>query len=188
MALALFTGDDDVPSLIDWSAARRLLITMDPRGGSTHRVIGLDGVSEAAVCIAGLDTEAGSRSLSLRPLVDPPGPFGVDGLLMFSPFRETDPDPERVALREFERRIGKRYYDFLLAQHYRYAATCEITAVGIEAPGSCAELYSIDAASVDEAKALDAGNQPTPDILAIYAECKRFIVPGSHRQVWLVPL
>ncbi len=172
----------------EWNAASRLLITLDPGGGSTHRVVGLEGVTDAAVHICGPGVQIGGRSLILRPLVDPPGPFSIEGLLMFSPFRETDPDPGRVALREFEQRIGKRYYDFLRAQRYRYAATCEIAAVGIDAPGSCAELYSIDATSIDEAKSLDAANQPTPDILAIYAECKRFIVPGSHRQVWLVPI
>jgi hypothetical protein len=172
----------------DWKADSQLLIELDPLDGATHRVVGLEGVSEAVARIVGPGVRIGHRSLSLAPLVEPPGPFGVDGLLMFSPFRETDPDPARAALRAFERRIGRRYYEFLLAQRYRYAATCMITAVGIEAPGTCAELYSIDAGSVEEAKVLDSANEPPSDIRAIYEECRRFIVPGSHGQVWLIPV
>jgi hypothetical protein len=62
------------------------------------------------------------------------------------------------------------------------------TAVGIEASGTCAEPYSIDAGSVEEAKALDSANEPPRDTRAIYEECRRFIVPGSHGQVWLIPV
>lgn len=173
---------------VPWSVAAQLLIDLDPPAGATHRVEGLPGATRAAVRIVGADVPGGPRSLRLRPLVEPPGPFDLDGILFFSPFRETDPDPARTALRAFERRIGPRYYEFLLAARHRYAATCEITAVGIEAPGTCAELYSVDAATVDEARALDDGNEAPPDVLAIFDECRAFIVPGSHTQVYLVPL
>lgn len=176
-----------MPSSETWSAASRLLIELDPPEGATHRVVGLSDATTALVRIVGPSVALGERSLSLRPLVDPPGPFSVEGVLMFSPFLEADPDPDRAALRAFERRVGARYYEFLLRARYRYAATCEITAIGTDGPGTCGELYSIDASSIEEAQALDSGNLPPPDILAIYGECRRFIVSGSHRRVWLIP-
>jgi len=172
---------------IPWSPDAELLVELDPQdGNASFRVEGLEGVTRATVHIVPAGTPStAARSLRLRPLVDPPGPFDADGLLMFSPFRETQAD--RAALREFERRIGPRYYDFMLGARYRYAATCSIEANGIETPGTSAELYRVDAASVAEAIALDEASEAPPDILAIFEECRTFIVPGSHRVVWLVP-
>ena len=177
-----------MPASPAWSVDRVLLIDLDPPAGSTHRVVGLSGAALAAVRIGAAGERGSHRSLRLRPLVDPPGAFGIEGLLRLTPFLEADPDPQRTALRAFERRIGPRYYEYLLAQRFRYAATCAIDAAGIDPPGTCAELYSIDAATIEEADALDDGDAPPGDILAIYEECRDFIVPGSHRTIHLVPL
>jgi hypothetical protein len=177
-----------MPPIPPWGIDAELLIELDPPTGATHAVKGLAGFASARVAIVAAGDDGARRVLRLRPLVTPPGPFDDRGILMFAPFLETDPDPTRAALREFETRIGARYYEFLLGQRFRYAATCVVAADGIPSPGTCAELYAIDAPSIEEAEALDAAAETPADILAIYAECRNFIVKDSHRQVYLVPL
>jgi len=169
-----------------WGADAELLIELDSPGGGGFAVQGLAGATRASVSIVAPGAPSTSaRRLRLRPLVEPPGPFDADGLLLITPFRETHPD--RTALREFERRIGRAYYDFMLGARHRYAASCSIEAEGLDAPGTCAEVYRIDAATVAEADALDESHEPPDDILAIYRECSTFIVPGSHGRFWLIP-
>jgi hypothetical protein len=170
---------------VAWSRQLELLVELDPAGeAEALRVEGLPPVTRARARIVkvGRSAVAGPH-LRLRPLVEPPGPFGVDGIILITPFVETRAD--RSELEAFERRIGRRYYDFLLGARYRYAATCSIEGSGLELPGTCAEVYSIDAASREEAVALDQANEAPPDIRAIYRECAAFIVPGSHSAIWL---
>ncbi|HYL40690.1 MAG TPA: hypothetical protein VET90_05215, partial [Candidatus Binatus sp.] len=124
--------------------------------------------------------------LRLRPLTQPPGPFDLRGLLCITPFVEiTGARPTLVA---FEERIGRRYYEFLAAARFRYAAACDVQVHGLPLEATCAEVYSIDAQTKAEADELDASTSPEPpDVAAFYAECRGLKVPGSGRQIWLFP-
>lgn len=172
---------------IRWSIDVQLLVEFDSADSPTEfRVEGIPGVTRARATIVHADGDApAGPHLRLRPLTDPPGPFSAQGVLLITPFAEAKPD--REGLREFERRIGPRYYEFMLGARYRYAATCSVTASGVSVPGTAAEVYAIDAADRVEAEALDAASQPPDDIQAIYAECRTFIVPGTHGSIWLIP-
>jgi hypothetical protein len=124
--------------------------------------------------------------LILRPLTPPPGPFDLTGLLCITPFVEIP--GARAVLVAFEARIGRRYYDFLAGARFRYAAACDVQVSALPIEATCAEVYSIDAQTRDEAEALDASTSPEPpDVAAFYAECRALKVPGSGRQVWLFP-
>ena len=119
-------------------------------------------------------------------MTEPPGPFDLTGLLCLTPFVEVAGG--RESLVAFEERIGRRYYEFIAAARFRYAAACDLQVHGLPLEATCAEVYSIDARTKAEAQALDASTSPEPpDVAAFYAECSALKVPGSGRQIWLFP-
>lgn len=166
-----------------------LQITLAARTDATHRyrVEGLPGFGAASAHI--VPAEQGGLAgphLLLRPLTPPPGPFDLRGILWLTPFVEVPGTRDRLV--EFERRIGRRYYEFMAAARFRYAAACDVTSSGVPLEATCAEVYSIDATTRAEAEALNESTSPEPpDVLEFYRECSALKVPASGRSIWLLP-
>ncbi|GAC1664664.1 MAG: hypothetical protein NVS9B8_05210 [Candidatus Limnocylindrales bacterium] len=172
-----------------WGTGRALDVRFAavPDPAHRYRVDGLPGFLAAAVDI--VDGGAGlphGPALRFRPVVDPPGPFDLAGILFLTPFREAP--GQRTQMVRFETRIGRRYYEFMAAVRWRYAAACAVDVVGLDLDVTASEVYSIDAADRAEAEALDAQTSPEPpDIVAFYEECRQLKVPGSGHRIWLFP-
>jgi hypothetical protein len=183
------TGARGSGQATEWSEAAELQIALaggvDP--AHPYRLEGLEGFAGAAARIVpGGSPRPAGPYLGLRPLTAPPGAFDLRGILFVTPFVEVP--GSRLRLVEFERRIGRRYYEFMAAARFRYAAACGVEAVGVDLAATCAEVYAIDAATRAEAEALDASTSPEPqDILDFYRECSALKVPGSGRRLWLLP-
>lgn len=172
-----------------WSLGTELLVEFGHKIDARHpwRAEGLAGWAGATARIVRAGTAATPEPhLRLRPLTEPPGPFDLTGLLCVTPFVEIP--GARATLMAFEARIGHRYYEFLAAARFRYAAACDVEVHGLRLAATCAEVYSIDARTKAEAEELDASTSPEPpDVAAFYAECRALKVPGSGRQIWLFP-
>jgi hypothetical protein len=175
--------------VVRWSSRSELHISFASDRGAEHhwRVEGLPGFTTADPRIVQTGTAAPiGPHLVLRPLTPPPGPFDLAGLLCITPFVEVA--GARETLVAFERRIGRRYYDYIAGARFRYAAACDVQVSELPLAATCAEVYSIDARTKAEADALDASISPEPpDVAAFYAECRALKVPGSGRQVWMFP-
>jgi hypothetical protein len=172
-----------------WSIDHELVLEFAVAVDAAHpyAVEGMEGFGGASATILPVGAWSGpGPGIVLRPLTEPPGPFGLSGILFVTPFQEKPGvRPTTVA---FEERIGRRYYEVMAAVRWRYAAACDVRAVGLPLQATCAEVYSIDAGSPDEAMALDAATpEPPQDVLDFYAECRDLKVPGSGRRIWLVP-
>jgi hypothetical protein len=160
-----------------------------PDADHPYRVEGLEDFAAAAVRLAPAASLARPATpwLRLRPLLEPVGPFDLTGITMVQLFRE-DPGRTRSDFVTFERRIGRRYYDFMAPARHRYGGICTIESAGIGLTDTIAEPYSIDAGTREEALDLDATTSPEPaDIVEIYAECRPYKVPGSVHVIWLIP-
>ena len=172
---------------IPWGTEAALAIA---NGDGRHSVEGLAGWVRADVRLGPAN---GTRaSLVARPLVAAVGPFDAEGVIALSPFR-LHPERRLDDLVEFERRIGRLYYDYMAEARWRYGCLCELTSDVPGLDGALAEVYSIDAASRVEARALDdALGQPPKEMLDIYADCSDFKAPGRidvvpDGWIWLVP-
>jgi hypothetical protein len=174
---------------VTWSRDAELIVEFHEHAGPDHpyRVEGLDGFEAASARIAPRGSHAElAPSIRLRPLSDPAGPFDLSGILYLTPFLEQP--GAREPLIAFEERIGRRYYEFMAAVRWRYAAACDVEVAGLPIEATCAEVYSIDAASRAEAEALDALTSPEPpDVAEFYRECAALKVRGSTRRIWLIP-
>jgi hypothetical protein len=171
-----------------WTRASELVVEFGNTGeGRRYAVEGIEGQAWAMARIvdAGTPPPVGPH-LRLRPVVDPPGPFDLDRIIWITPFLEK-PDT-RETLITFEERIGRRYYEFMAAARIRYSAACDITWSGIDLDVSCGEAYAVDAGTKAELKELDASTSPEPlDVVEFYKECSALKVPGSGRQIFLLP-
>ena len=174
-----------------WSLDSALLVELDSGtrapDARTYRVEGLPGFerAEARIVTADAPRPAGPH-LRFWPLTEPPGPFDLDSILWLTPFVERS--DTRETLLAFERRIGRRYYEFMAAARIRYAAACGVEAHGVDLTATCAEVYAVDARTKAELNELDASTSPEPpDVLEFYRECSALKVPGSGRHVFLLP-
>ncbi len=177
----------DVP----WGPGSELLVELglhvDPSSGTAYRVEGIEGYDEASVRIVPAGTASSApATIRIRPLLPAPGPFDRAGIILLTAYNELPGG--REPLLAFEQRIAEGYYDSMAKVRYRYTGACDVTATGIEAPGTGGEAYSIDAATPEEALELDRNAPPpTPEEEAVLAECRTYKTDEPTRFVWLVP-
>lgn len=177
----------DVP----WGPNAELLVELglagDRGAGTAYRVEGIDGHTVASVRVVPAGTpSAAPAALRVRPLLPPPGPFDRSGILLLTVYTEVPGG--RAPLVAFEERIADSYYRSMAAIRFRYTGACDVSAEGVEAPGTGGEAYSIDAATREEALALDRdAPDPTPEEAAILAECRTYKTDEPTRWIWLLP-